>query len=563
MRDTLQKKIASICQDQFDVQIEPVLTRPEEQFGDYATNVAMQLAGKLGNPPAGGPRGIANQLAEKLSKLDGVQKVEVAGPGFINITLTDEALINSLKSDVQRSDLCTKSLAGKKVLVEYSDPNPFKPLHAGHLYTTLVGDVLARLVENAGAETIRLNFGGDVGRHVGISMWKIIDEFGGEDLEAVKAIPKDSLAAWMGKMYSEGTAAFEENDSVKEAVKDASKKVYAVHAQNDHESAFAQIYWYLREQSYEFFTQLYASLQVEQFDRYIPESEVSAVGFDAVTQHIGDVFTKSDGAVIFDGEKYGLHTRVFINNEGLPTYEAKDVGLSLTKWQDYKPDESIIITANEQKQYMEVVIKAIEQFEPEAARVTKHLTHGFVKLTGGVKMSSRKGNILSANDILEAARDAGKENGQAESEEVMLASVKYALLKNRIGGDIEYDPKESIAMEGNSGPYLQYAHARACSILAKAKKPHTDIVDIDETERPLVRKLTQYPEAVDLATADLAPHHICTYLYELAQTFNRFYENAKVIGSEREAQRITLVTLYAETLKNGLNLLGIHAPEKM
>ncbi|MDO8265352.1 MAG: arginine--tRNA ligase, partial [Candidatus Saccharibacteria bacterium] len=342
--------------------------------------------------------------------------------------------------------------------------------------------------------------------------------------------------------------------------------VYQLHSDKDHESAFAQIYWYLRDQSYEFFKKLYADLQVEQFDRFIPESEVADLGLKQVKVHIGDTFKDSDGAVVFDGEKFGLHTRVFINNEGLPTYEAKDVGLSLTKWDDYHFDESIIITANEQSQYMQVVLKAIEQFAPEPAQKTRHLTHGIVKLSGGVKMSSRKGNILSAFDILQAARAAGIASGQAVNEEVMLASVKYALLKSRIGGDIIYDPNESIATEGNSGPYLQYAHARAFSILSKVEGQKLSVENfsnLETGERTLVRKLAQYSDVVELATSELAPHHICTYLYELAQEFNRFYEQNKVIGDPRQETRLALVERYTSTLKKGLILLGINAPEQM
>jgi arginyl-tRNA synthetase len=275
------------------------------------------------------------------------------------------------------------------------------------------------------------------------------------------------------------------------------------------------------------------------------------------------VFKKSDGAVVFTGEDYGLHTRVFINSEGIPTYEAKDVGLSLTKWRDYHFDESVIITANEQAQYMQVVIKAIEQFEPEAAERTKHLTHGVVKLQGGVKMSSRKGNVVTALEILDAAHEAGKESGLNPSEGTILAAVKYAFAKNRIGGDIVYDPKESIALEGNSGPYLQYAHARARSILAKAEKEGVELADLQGDERGLLRKISEYNEVVELATAELMPHHICTYLYELAQKFNQFYEHNRVIGDDREAVRLQLVTRYADTLKKGLSLLGIMALDRM
>jgi arginyl-tRNA synthetase len=215
---------------------------------------------------------------------------------------------------------------------------------------------------------------------------------------------------------------------------------------------------------------------------------------------------------------------------------------------------------------MQVVIKAIEQFAPEPAERTRHLTHGVVKLSGGAKMSSRKGNILSANDILDAARMAGLVSGQATSEEVVLASVKYAFLKNRIGGDITYDSEESIATEGNSGPYLQYAHARARSILRKSDTANVNLEKsqvLEPAERSLARKLTEFSEVIDAATRELAPHLICTYLYELAQTFNRFYEKVTVIGSEQENFRIGLVSQYADALKKGLNLLGIHAPEQM
>ena len=549
--DTIRKA----CQELFGSDVSVELTRPDEQFGDFSTNVAMQLAKPLGR----NPRESAQEIVQKLQETAQFADVGVAGPGFINIFIRDEQLLEQINAQPMHT------LNNMKILVEYSDPNPFKPLHAGHLYTTLVGDVIARLVQNAGAETVRLNYGGDVGRHVGISMWAIMRNLGEQPLDALAAIPQEERAAWMGQRYVEGTAAFEDDEQAKAEILATNKRVYEVHADNDHESDFAQVYWALREDSYNFFKELYEQLQVTAFDRFIPESEVTPLGLQTLdTQKAAGVFTDSDGAVVFDGEAHGLHTRVFINSEGLPTYETKELGLMEPKWQDYKFDESIIITANEQQQYMEVVLKAIEQFQPVITERTRHLTHGVVKLTGGVKMSSRKGNILSAFDILEAAREAGRSSGQAENEEVVLAAVKYALIKNKIGGDIIYDPQESIATEGNSGPYLQYAHARARSILRKAGDVETtELVDVESGERSLIQKLGQYSEVVDLATKDLAPHHICGYLYELAQTFNRFYENTKVIGSDRQAQRLELVRIYAETLKKGLNLLGIHAPEQM
>ena len=266
---------------------------------------------------------------------------------------------------------------------------------------------------------------------------------------------------------------------------------------------------------------------------------------------------------MFKAEQYGLHTRVFINSQGIPTYEAKDVGLIMLKKQDYNFDRSIVITDNGQEQYMAVVLKSIEQFAPELVAATTHLTHGVVKLAGGVKMSSRKGNFLRALDVIDSAEKANKAATGRDDEQAVLGAVKYSFLKSRIGGDIVYDPEESVSLLGNSGPYLQYAHARARSILAKAEQSMAAITGLEAAERSLARKVAEYPDAVQKAVEDLMPHHICTYLYELAQTFNRFYEHNRVIGDDRQAIRLQLVEHYADILHDGLSILGIAAPEKM
>ena len=598
MKQELESQIAEIVRRTFDVEPTVELTRPEPQFGDFATNVALQLAKQVGK----NPREIAETLAEHVRGLTShIDEVEVAGPGFLNIRLTDAALLGSLHVAP------AKTRTSQMVLVEYSDPNPFKPLHAGHLYTTLAGDAIARLVEHAGAKTVRLNFGGDVGLHVGRTMWAIIKTFGGEYPEKLAEIPQNERAAWMGVRYVEGNAAYEADEITKTEIIECNKRVYILHDQDDHQSPFAQIYWTCREWSYAYFETLYQQLQVVPFDRFIPESEVTPLGVETVrVETQKGVFEKSDGAIVYRGdESKGLHTRVFINSEGLPTYETKDVGLSLTKWRDYHFDESIIITDFSQQQYMAVVVDAIAQFEPDAAARTRHLTHGRVKLAGGVKISSRKGNGPSALDILQAARDAANASQVNSTEENVLSAVKYAFVKARVGSDIVYDPAESIALEGNSGPYLQYAHARARSILSKAENATTvrsagdqgsgvrysceggnpagvsageastptngipgqarndEGVSLEPDERLLVRKLSEYAEVVERATTELMPHHICTYLYELAQGFNRFYEKNRVIGDERQDVRLALIQAYASTLKKGLELLGIHAPDRM
>jgi arginyl-tRNA synthetase len=552
----MNEAVASLVKDLYNLDIKVVLTRPEPQFGDYSTNIAMQLAGQLQR----NPREIADEIAGKLQESGQFADASVAGPGFINMRLSDEALL----AEAEREP--TQPLVGQTIVAEYSDPNPFKVLHAGHLYTTIVGDAIARLLEQAGANVHRVNFGGDVGLHVAKNMWAIIKTFGGILPEKLDELEDDLhvRSAWLSARYVEGNDAYDTNEASKQEIIDLNKQLYQMIADDDHDSKLAQLYWKARTWSYDYFKLFYGELGVVQFEKYYPESVTTPTGVETVNKGLADgVYEMSDGAVVFKGEKYGLHTRVFINSEGLPTYEAKDVGLIMQKWRDYNFDKSIIITGNDIEQYMKVVQKSIEQFEPELVKRSVHLTHGNLKLAGGKKMSSRKGTVLLALDVLAAARDAQRTQHDEANESAALGAVKYAFLQNRIGGDIVYDPDTSVSLHGNSGPYLQYAYARAHSILEKSDVEPTKPTDLTEDERLLVQKLAQTAEIFERAAEELMPHVVCSYLYELAQVFNRFYERQRIIGDEREANRLYLVDAYTASLKRGLNVLGIDAPEHM
>lgn len=561
MKQKLAAIIAAACKELFNIEPAVIVTRPDEEFGDYATNIALQVAKDLHESPRAVAEKLTATIQERAS--DTVSEVTIAGPGFINLRLRDQVLV-----DMQQLSP-TQILQGKLIVTEYSDPNPFKVLHVGHLYTTIVGDAIARLLEAAGADIHRVNFGGDVGLHVAKSMWAIIRFLDGELPEKLQTVGDDphARAAWLSTRYVEGNTAYETDDAAKAEIIAVNKRVYRLHTDDDHTSPFAQIYWTCREWSYAYFKVLYDELQVKPFEKYYPESVTTPTGIATVQEQLQrGVYEKSDGAVVFNGEKYGLHTRVFINSQGLPTYEAKDVGLIIQKWEDYHFDTSIVITANDIVEYMKVVQKSIEQFNPELTKRSKHITHGNIKMQGGAKMSSRKGNVLLALDVLAEARTANHAMTSQDNEETVLGAIKYAFLKQRIGGDIVYDPKESVSLEGNSGPYLQYAHARAKSILRKANasRPGSeDFTDLEPDERSLLRKLSEYSEVVDEAVTECMPHHVCTYLYALAQSFNKFYERNRVIGDTREATRVALVTRYTEVLATGLQLLGIVAPDSM
>ena len=555
--------ISKVVHELFGVNdIDVILTRPDSKFGDYSTNVAMQLAGQLNK----NPREIAEKIAEKLRENSDISDVSIAGPGFINIRLSDNVLGVELDKIVSGSNYGKpNTYEGKVVVTEYSDPNPFKVLHAGHLYTSIVGDAISNLIEFSGGEVHRVNFGGDVGMHVAKTMWAIKKELGGDYPDKLNDISESGRSEWMAKCYVEGTRAYEDDESAKAEIVVLNKKVYQIFADNDHESDFAKIYWTCRGWSYDYFNAFYSRIGTK-FEKYYPESETAPIGLKTVLeQKEKGVYEDSDGAVVFVGEPYGLHTRVFVNSEGLPTYEAKDVGLSIRKWEDYHFDESIIITGNDITEYMKVVLKSIEQFLPELSKRTKHFTHGNVKLAGGVKMSSRKGNFLRAVDVLDIATDENEKAQGNRDEAPVLGAIKYAFLKNRVGPDTIFDPKESVSIHGNSGPYLQYALARANSIVSKSDESVSgeNSTDFDSYERLLLVKMTEFPEVIEAAVTELAPHVVCTYLYDLAQTFNRFYENSQVVGDEREAIRIRLVKGYATILKTGLIVLGIPTPDRL
>ena len=546
IRGQLKKAIQDLYGlNDFDPELTP---SPDNIPADYSTNAPLKLAKELHKSPMA----IAEELNQKLT-------ASISAPGFLNFTLSEEYLsakINDLSENFE-NEIKSDAYQDKTIICEFSDPNPFKVLHVGHLYTSVVGDSISKLFEYAGANVIRANFGGDVGLHVAKTMYILQQKD-----------PKTLTIEDIAKCYIEGTKAYDEDEQAKQEITKLNKQIYQINAEKLHDTPLADLYWRGRELSYDYFRDFYDQIGVK-FDKYYPESTVAALGLKTVEEQLANgVYEKSDGAVIFNGEKYGLHTRVFINKEGVPTYEAKDVGLIFTKWQDYHFDKSVVITGSEQKDYMSVVLKSVEQYAPELTERTEHLTHGLVKLPGGVKMSSRKGNFLKAVDVLDMIKAELKQQYDSTDETVALAATKYAFLKYKMGGNIIFDPQESVKMTGNSGPYLLYSAVRAKKILSKAastkESQNVQRVDIlDSFERNLAKKILEYKDTLQEAVHEMAPHKLANYLYELAQEFSRFYERCPVIGSDQEAERLKLIRAYFNTMQHGLDIFGINIPEEM
>lgn len=518
------------------------------KMGDYSTNVAMVYAKHLKK----NPRELAEEIVKNIKDKE-IEKIEVAGPGFINFYLSKDFFTNEVKNILKQKDKwgSNKILKGKKVMVEYTQPNPFKPFHIGHLMSNAIGESISRIVEFSGAKTIRANYQGDVGPHVAKAIYGLM-KTNNINSTRDKSQTISVRAFWIGTAYVNGSNAYENNEDAKKEIDEINQKVY-----DRSDKEINKIYDEGREITLAAFEELYKTLGTK-FDYYFFESEMAVKGEKIVRKNIGKVFEESDptpeqakngqgGAIVFHGEKHDpkLHTRVFINSKGLPTYETKEIGLTMTKFKKENPDISIVTTAIEQAEYMKVVQKAISIIHPEMEKKMKHITHGMMRLAEG-KMSSRKGNVITGESLISDSirvirqKIVDKEFTEKEriniSRQVGISALKYSILRSSIGSDIVYDFEKSISFDGDSGPYLQYTAVRANSILEKAKKfkltkdnkqQPTEVTDLE-------KMLYQFPEIVEHSYDLLEPHHITTYLTELASAFNGFYNSTPILKEDNK-----------------------------
>lgn len=543
----MDKKIAQIVKNVFDADVDVRVTRPDPQFGDFATNVALQLAKPLGK----NPREIAETLAASLRETGDYSEVSVAGPGFINIALNNNALL----ALTQREPL--PSRAGAEIVIETNNPNPFKAMHIGHAYNAILADSMANLLAVDGAKVRRVSYHGDVGTHVGKSMWAILKETGG-DIAQLEAIPAEERNKFMSKMYAEGSRAAKESADIKQEVDELAKQSFTLD-----DPTYKAIYDLCAKWSYDEIDAIVARLGNVPIERRYVESETEVPGKTLIIEHTPAVFTKSDGAYIFEGSKYGSFDNVYIGSHGNGLYGAHDMGLVQLKYADYPQlSESIVVTGGEQGAYFKGVIAASELAIPELKGKLKNYPTGLVKLTTG-KMSSRTGDVVEIGWLFDQFKAAIEERGGVADEEIIAGALRYQFLKVKIGSDVVFDVNEAVSLTGNTGSYLQYSHARARRILEKIESTVSRPETLRDEDRSLVRKLGEYRETVELATSSLEPHHICSYLFDLAQEFNRYYERNQVIGGDHEMHRAGLVAMYADTLRAGLMILGIAAPNKM
>lgn len=578
--------------------------------GDYSTNAA--LAHSKQQKMA--PRVFAEKLVVEIENVLGDAKllksakvskdlkskiagIEIAGPGFVNFRLTRDFFAGQVAEIVGSSAKSFMSISlsksghsfgtntrleGKKIAIDYTNPNPFKIFHIGHLMANAIGESISRIIEANGAEVTRLNYQGDVGLHVAKAVWGMLQneaEFPKEDASL------EEMIGYINASYVAGSAAYEDEGSTvaREEIALINKMIF-----DRSNPKLMRIYNWGRKVSLLNFEVIYKKLGTR-FDKYFFESEVAGDGAIIVRDFLKrGVFVESNGAIVFPGENYGLNTRVFITSQGLPTYEAKEVGLTRIKFDKYNPDLSIVVTASEQDNYFKVVEKALFLMFPYLEGKMRHVSHGMLRLSSG-KMSSRTGAVITGESLLtdvadlvaEKMRDRegiSPEDLEQIITDVSVGAIKYSILKQATGGDIIYDFDKSISFEGDSGPYLQYACVRAKSLLAKADaaniKRKFDPSKVKAPATLLEKMLYRFPEVVMRAGDSYEPHHIATYLIELSAAFNNYYANTQIIGAagataaEVKADtdapyRIALTEAFSIIMEKGLGLLGIRVPSKM
>lgn len=535
--------------------------RPTDpSHGDYTTNAAMAAAKKLKRNPRELADELANSLIESLGT-DVVSHVSVAGPGFVNITLSREAVSLAVAEAHAKGDEWGKGNAqsGKRVSIEYSNPNPFKEIHIGHLMSNVIGEAESRLIEASGATVVRDTFGGDVGPHVAKALWALRRE-GVTDIRDAKQI---------GEAYARGSTAYEESEAAKKEIDELNTKIYGLvarpemAAESEENRQLLALWRKGREISMEEFRRLFAILGTK-LDYEFYDSDASEIGMRVVLDGLNKgIFEKSEGAVIYRGEKKGLHTLVFITSRGTPTYEAKDIGLAFLREEKIPADEVIIVTAIEQAGHFSVFLAALSEIAPQVAAKTRHAPHGLLRLVTG-KMSSRKGNVITGAELVEdmLLKASEKNPDPIVAQQVAIGAIKYMILRQAPGSDIVFDEEKSLSLEGDSGPYLQYALVRARKILAYSE---TGAGGTDEPAEPyaIERTIVHFPEVVARAARELAPNLLVNYLTELASEWNSFYAKEQILGSPEEAYKQRVTRAFANTMTNGLSVLGIPAPERM
>lgn len=544
------------------------------QFGEYTSNIALQLANQKQGDDKQSPQEIANDILELIKKdphmNEYLEKVEVAGPGFINFYFKASALMQNLHMVCDYSYFVDPSQhqtegSKEKILLEYAQPNTHKAFHIGHTRNISLGESIARLLESQGSDVFRCTYGSDIGLPVAKAIWGVLHL--PEEYKQAKKQSIQQKAEFLGKAYALGATTYDQKEDVKAEIDEINKQIYQKNPK------YMGLWVETRQWSLDYLDSIYAKLGAK-FNGVFVESQVEGEGKKIVLENVGSVFEEDQGAIIFPGEKYGLHNRVFITAAGNPTYEGKEIGLAKLEYDSFHYDKSIHVVDVQQEGYFQVVIKVIDMLFPNLTGKKYHLSYGYVDLLGR-KMSSRTGDVVTFDYLYEQVRKRIEKVMQKtdiqEKEQVIemvtIGAIKFTMLKYSPQTKILFDLEKSVALDGDSGPYLQYTYARAKSVLRSAAydyQPEITPGELEKEERLLLQKIELFPGIVKESAKNFSPTTLATFLLEVAKDFNLFYQKHPIIKAEEKSEfRLALTCAIAVILKQGLYLLGIEAPERM
>ena len=575
------------------------LQKTKKEFEGSLTLVVFPFVKMAKKKPEEVAEEIGQYLVEKCPAVAAYNVVK----GFLNLVIAQEAWLNLLNT-IDADDHFGEKQADDKsplVMIEYSSPNTNKPLHLGHVRNNLLGWSLAQIMEANGNKVVKTNIVNDRGIHICKSMLAWLKWGNGETPESsgkkgdhligdyyvafdqhyraeVKALTAQYLQEGLGEEEAEKKAK-EESPLIKEA-----HEMLVKWEQNAPE--VRALWKKMNDWVYAGFDETYKALGVG-FDKIYYESETYLKGKAKVEEGLdkGLFFRKEDNSVWADLTNEGLDQKLLLRSDGTSVYMTQDIGTAEMRFQDFPIDKMIYVVGNEQNYHFQVLSILLDRLGFKWGKELVHFSYGMVELPNG-KMKSREGTVVDADDLVaemiadarQTSEELGKFDDISEEERneiariVGMGALKYFILKVDARKNMLFNPEESIDFNGNTGPFIQYTHARIRSILRKAAEQQIDFstmpegVELSEKETELIQKLNSYGAAVAQAGKDYSPSGIANYCYELTKEFNQFYHDYSILREEDEKKkvfRLILARNVAKTIKNGMALLGIEVPERM
>lgn len=589
IEQSLKKAIQEALLALYQVEEEVVLQPTKKDFEGNYTYVVFPLVKSLRKNPAELGNAIGQHIKDNNDFVSSFNVVQ----GFLNIVLNDSVWIDTLNAILANDNFGVLPSNGQSVMVEFSSPNTNKPLHLGHLRNNFLGAAVSNILAAGGFDVAKTCLVNDRGVHICKSMLAY-QKFGDRATPESLGIKGDHLA---GKFYVEFDKAYKaeisqlmaEGKTEEEAKKTAplmleTQEMLQKWEQGDAETM--NLWRKMNDWVFEGFAETYKKIGVS-FDKVYYESNTYLLGKDVVEEGLknGIFFKKENGSVWIDLKEEGLDEKLVLRADGTSVYITQDLGTTDLKFNDYHNDKSIWVVGNEQDYHFQVLFAIMKKLGRSYADGCYHLSYGMVDLPSG-KMKSREGTVVDADELvaemIETAAETTRERGkiddfskeEAENLFQMLAlgALKYFLLKVEPKKRMLFNPAESIDFQGNTGPFIQYTHARICSILRKAESQNVPVnkqvkaVELLKPESELIYLLNEYPTAVKKAGDEYSPAVIANYVYDLAKTFNQFYAEVSIMNetdNDKQQFRLSLIKAVAETISKATGLLGIQVPTRM